>query len=45
MTLVHRLGDSGVHTLVDTSAFVNPVGQRLLIAINSGLTAEWMASA
>ena len=27
---VNRLGDSGVHTLGDTSAFVNPVGQLLL---------------
>ena len=34
-----------VHTLGDTSAFVNPAGQLLLIAINSGLIAEWMASA
>ena len=42
---MHRLGDSGVHTLGDTSAFVNPAGQLLLIAINSGLIAEWMASA
>ena len=42
---MHRLGDSAVHTLGDTSAFVNPVGQLLLIAINSGLIAEWMASA
>ena len=41
---MHRLGDSGVHTLSDTSAFVNPVVQLLLIAINSGLIAEWMAS-
>ena len=29
---VHRLGDSGVHTLGDTSAFVNLAGQLLLIA-------------
>ena len=35
----------GVHTLGDTSAFVNQAGQLLLIAINSGLIAEWMASA
>ena len=35
----------GVHRLGDTSAFVNPAGQLLLIAINSGLIAEWMASA
>ena len=42
---MHRLGDSGVHTLGDTSAFVNPAGQLLLIAINSGLIAEWVASA
>ena len=27
---VNRLGDSGVHTLSDTSAFVNPAGQQLL---------------
>ena len=27
---VNRLGDSGVHTFGDTSAFVNPVGQLLL---------------
>ena len=27
---VNRLGDSGVHTLGDTSAFVNPAGQLLL---------------
>ena len=26
----NRLGDSGVRRLVDTSAFVNPVGQLLL---------------
>ena len=26
----HTLGDSGVHTLGDTSAFVNPAGQLLL---------------
>ena len=26
----NRLGDSGVHTLGDTSAFVNPEGQLLL---------------
>ena len=31
---VHKLGDSGVHKLCDTSAFVNPAGQLLLIAIN-----------
>ena len=42
---VHRLGDSGVHTLGDNSAFVNPTIQLLLIAINIGLIAEWMASA
>ena len=42
---VHRLGDSGVHTLGDTSAFVNPAGQLLLIAISSGLIANLMASA
>ena len=41
----HRLGDSGVHTLDDSSGFVNPAGQLLLIAINSGLIAEWMVSA
>ena len=27
---VNRLGDSGVHTLGDTSTFVNPAGQLLL---------------
>ena len=27
---VSRLGDSGVHTLGDTSAFVDPAGQLLL---------------
>ena len=27
---VNRLGDSGVHTLGDTSAFVKPAGQLLL---------------
>ena len=27
---VNRLGDSGVHTLGDTSEFVNPAGQLLL---------------
>ena len=27
---VNRLGDSGVHTLGDTSAYVNPAGQLLL---------------
>ena len=27
---VNTLGDSGVHTLGDTSAFVNPAGQLLL---------------
>ena len=27
---VNRLGHSGVHTLGDTSAFVNPAGQLLL---------------
>ena len=42
---VHRLGDSGVHTLDDTSAFVNPAGQPLLLTFNTGLIAEWMASA
>ena len=28
---MNRLGDSGVHILGDTSAFVNPAGQLLLI--------------
>ena len=28
--VVNRLGDSGVHTLGDTSDFVNPVDQLLL---------------
>ena len=27
---MNRLGDSGVHTLGDNSAFVNPAGQLLL---------------
>ena len=27
---MNRLGDSGVHTLGDTSVFVNPAGQLLL---------------
>ena len=27
---MNRLGDSGVHTLDETSAFVNPAGQLLL---------------
>ena len=35
----------GVHTLGDTSAFVNPAGQLLLIVINNGSIAEWMAAA
>ena len=35
----------GVHRLGDTSAFVNPAGQLLLIAISSGLIANLMASA
>ena len=35
----------GVHRLGDTSSFVNPAGQLLIIAINSRLIAEWMASA
>ena len=39
---VNRLGDSGVHTLGDTSDFVNPAGQLLL---TRGLRPEWMASA
>ena len=30
---VNRLGDSGVHPLGDTSAFVNPAGQLLLIRL------------
>ena len=34
---VHRFGDSGVHTLGDTSAFVNPARQLLRIAIYSAL--------
>ena len=28
---VNRFGDSGVHTLGDTSAFVNPTGQLLIV--------------
>ena len=35
------LGDSGVHTLGDTSAFVNPTGQLLLIAIKGALYRIW----
>ena len=39
---VNRLGDSGLHTLGETSAFVNPAGQLLLAG---GVRPEWMASA
>ena len=39
---VCRLGDSGVHTLGDTSDVVNPAGQLLL---TRGVRPEWMASA
>ena len=42
---MHTLVDSGVYTLSDTSAFVNPAGQLLLIHIDSRSIAEWMASA
>ena len=38
---VNRLGDNGVHSLGDTSAFVNPAGQSL----PDGVRSEWMASA
>ena len=34
----HRLGDSGVHTLGDASAFVNPAGQLLLTLTVRGPT-------
>ena len=37
-----RLGDSGVHTLGDNSAFVNPAGQLLL---PGGVRPEWIPSA
>ena len=39
---VNRLGDSGVHTLADNSAFVNPASQLLL---TGGVRPDWMASA
>ena len=38
----NRLGNSGVHTLGDNSAFVNPAGQLLF---TGGVRPEWMASA
>ena len=38
----NRLGDSGVHTLRDNSAFVNPGGQLLL---PGGVRPEWILSA
>ena len=38
----NRLGDSGVHTLCDNSAFVNPAGQLLL---PGGVRPEWIPSA
>ena len=38
----NRLGDSGVHTLGDSSAFVNPAGQLLL---PGGVRPEWIPSA
>ena len=31
---MNRLGDSGVHKLGDTSAFVNPAGQLLLTRLD-----------
>ena len=36
------LGDSGMHTLGDNSAFVNPAGQLLL---PGGVRPEWIPSA
>ena len=38
----NRLGDSGVHTLGDNSAYVNPAGQLLL---PGGVRPEWIPSA
>ena len=38
----NRLGDGGVHTLGDNSAFVNPAGQLLL---HGGVRSEWIPSA
>ena len=38
----NRLGDGGVHTLGDNSAFVNPAGQLLL---PGGVRPEWIPSA
>ena len=38
----NRLGDSGVHTLGDNSAFVNPAVQLLL---PGGVRPEWIPSA
>ena len=38
----NRLGDCGVHTLRDNSAFVNPAGQLLL---PGGVRPEWIPSA
>ena len=38
----NRLGDGGVHTLGDISAFVNPAGQLLL---PGGVRPEWIPSA
>ena len=38
----NRLGDSGVHTLGDNSAFVNLAGQLLL---PGGVRPEWIPSA
>ena len=38
----NRLGDSGVHTRGDNSAFVNPAGQLLL---PGGVRPEWIGSA
>ena len=38
----NRLGDSGVHTLGDNLAFVNPAGQLLL---PGGVRREWIPSA
>ena len=37
-----RLGDSGVHTLRDNSAFVNPAG---LLLLPGGVIPEWIPSA
>ena len=40
----NRLGDGGVHTLGDNSAFVNPAGQ-LLLPGRVRVRPEWIPSA